>query len=72
MGSELIETLRVWFESGQNLREVGRRMHLAPRTIAYRMERIERLLGDGLSGHGGMRLAAALLALDVLRGVERP
>jgi PucR C-terminal helix-turn-helix domain len=71
MGDEFIQTLNAWFESGQNMREVGRRMHLAPRTIAYRMERIEELLGHPLTGQHGMRLATALLSMAVLRAVDR-
>ena len=41
MGDELIETLDVYFEAGENMREAARRLHLANRTVAYRLERIE-------------------------------
>ncbi|HLA15259.1 MAG TPA: helix-turn-helix domain-containing protein [Candidatus Limnocylindrales bacterium] len=67
MGDELIETLRVYLESGQNMRETARRMHLANRTIAYRRERIEHLLGRPLEGATITRLGVALLAYRIGR-----
>ena len=42
-------------------REAARRLHLATRTVAYRMERIESLLGYPLDGAAGRRLSTALL-----------
>jgi len=62
MGAELIQTLEVYFESGQNMRETGRRLHLAPRTVAYRLERIARLLGHPLDGAAYRRLSVAAFA----------
>jgi DNA-binding PucR family transcriptional regulator len=67
MGEELIETLQVYLGSKQNIREAARRLHLAPRTVAYRLERIESLLGETLEGDVTLRLSAALLALRVDR-----
>ncbi|MEX1294845.1 MAG: helix-turn-helix domain-containing protein [Candidatus Limnocylindrales bacterium] len=67
MGEELIETLAVYLGSKQNIREAARRLHLAPRTVAYRLERIEALLGVRLEGEVTLRLGAALLALRVDR-----
>ncbi|MET0772578.1 MAG: helix-turn-helix domain-containing protein [Candidatus Limnocylindrales bacterium] len=67
MGEELIETLEVYLASRQNIRETARRLHLASRTVAYRLERIESMLGTSLEGEGSMRLAAALLAHRVAR-----
>ena len=69
MGEELIETLEVYLGSKQNIREAARRLHLAPRTVAYRLERIETLLGRDLDGETAVRLGAALLALRVSRQV---
>jgi len=69
MGEELVETLEVYLGSRQNTREAARRLHLAPRTVAYRLERIETLLGRGLDGEAAVRLGAALLALRVSRRV---
>jgi hypothetical protein len=71
MGEELIETLEVYLGSRQNIRETARRLHLAPRTVAYRLERIETLLGHGLDGDVAMRLSTALLALRVTRQAGR-
>ena len=67
MGDELIETLQVFFDAGENGRETARRMHLADRTIAYRLERAETLLGHGFDGEPGRRLSIAL----TLRRLER-
>lgn len=71
MGEELIETLEVHLASRQNIRETARRLHLASRTVAYRLERIESLLGTSLDGEGSMRIAAALMALRVSRQSAR-
>jgi len=71
MGEELIETLEVYLGSRQNIRAAARRLHLAPRTVAYRLERIETLLGEKLDGDAAMRLSAALLALRVSRQAGR-
>jgi hypothetical protein len=71
MGPELLETLEVYLGSRQNIREAARRLHLAPRTVAYRLERIESLLGRKLDGDVAMRLGAALLALRVRQKAGR-
>jgi hypothetical protein len=60
MGEELVETLQTYFDCGYNRRETARRMHLADRTVAYRLERAEDLLGHGLEGEAGRRLNVAL------------
>ena len=60
MGDELIETLQVFFDAGQNRRETARRLHLADRTVAYRLQRAEDLLGHELTGEAGRRLVVAL------------
>ena len=69
MGEELVETLAVYLGSRQNVREAARRLHLAPRTVAYRLERIETLLGHDLDGEAAARAGAALVALNVSRRV---
>jgi hypothetical protein len=68
MGEELVETLRIFFEAGENIRETARRMHLASRTVAYRLERIEELLGRPIDGELRPRLSVALLAYRALQG----
>ena len=67
MGHELIETLEVYLESGQNMREAGRRLHLAPRTVAYRLERIAQLIGHPLDGEALQRLSVATFAYRTRR-----
>jgi DNA-binding PucR family transcriptional regulator len=60
MGEELVQTLRTFFDSGFNRRETARRLHLADRTVAYRLQRIEELLGHDLQGEAGRRVGVAL------------
>ena len=74
MGEELIETLEVHLGARQNIRETARRLHLATRTVAYRLERIETLIGTSIDGETAVRLGAALLALRVTRlaGRDQP
>jgi hypothetical protein len=66
MGTELVETLRVYFDSGENMRETARRLHLANRTVAYRLERIEALLGHPIGAESRQRLVVALIAHRIL------
>jgi hypothetical protein len=65
MGTELVETLDVYLDSGQNMREAGRRLHIAPRTVAYRLDRIARLVGHPLDGAAFRRLAVAVFAYRI-------
>ena len=67
MGVELVETLDVYLSCGSNMRETARRLHLAHRTVAYRLARIEQLLGHPIDGPGHGRLAVALLGWRSLR-----
>lgn len=65
-GAALVQTLRVYLETAGNRRETARRLGLAPRTVAYRLRRIEARLDMRLAGPGLLRLAAALFVLDLL------
>ena len=67
MGEEFIETLEVYFGSRMNIQETARRLHLASRTVAYRLDRIEKLLGRELEGDPSARIGVALVALRVTR-----
>jgi len=67
MGPELVETLEVYLASGQNMREAGRRLHLAPRTVAYRLQRIARLIDHPLDGETLQRLSVAAFAYRTRR-----
>ena len=61
LGTELVETLQVYFDAGENMRETARRLHLANRTVAYRLEKIEALLGGPLDDERRRRVAVALM-----------
>jgi hypothetical protein len=68
LGEELVQTLQVYFDSGENMRETARRLHLANRTVAYRLERMEALLGGPLDGELRRRLSVALLVRRLAGG----
>jgi hypothetical protein len=68
-GRELIETLQAYFDAGENVTAAARRLHLATRTVAYRLEKIESLLGHPLDGEHARRLSTALLVYR-LRSVD--
>ena len=70
LGPDLVETLQVYFDSGENMREAARRLHLANRTVAYRLERIESLLGGPLDDASRRRLAVALLVRRLRGGAD--
>src|SRR3954454_9261124 len=60
-GQELIETLQAYFDAGENVTGAARRLHLATRTVAYRLEKIEKLFGHPLQGEASRRLSIALM-----------
>jgi hypothetical protein len=66
-GPELLATLDAWLDSGLNGQETARRLGVAPRTIAYRLARIERITGDRLGGRVAARLSVAMLGRRLLR-----
>ncbi|HEX5590242.1 MAG TPA: helix-turn-helix domain-containing protein [Candidatus Limnocylindrales bacterium] len=65
-GDRLVATLRTFLEAAGNRHETARRLGLAPRTVAYRLRRIESRLGTRLQGEPLLRLAAALFARELL------
>jgi hypothetical protein len=69
MGAELVATLQAYFDAGENMREAGRRLHLATRTVAYRLQRVETLLGGSIDMEARRRLGVALMAYR-LRAAE--
>ena len=60
-GEELIETLQAYFDAGENVTAAARRLHLATRTVGYRLERIEALLGHPIDDESRRRLSTALM-----------
>lgn len=67
-GAELVATLEAFLSSGQNVRATARVLQLAPRTVSYRLERIERLLGAPLTGERLARISAVLFARRLVSG----
>jgi DNA-binding PucR family transcriptional regulator len=59
-GEELIETLQAYFDAGENVTATARRLHLATRTVGYRLEKIESLLGHPIDAQTRRRLSTAL------------
>lgn len=73
-GRALVETLAAYVATRGNARATARRLGVAPRTVAYRLERVRRLLGRPLEGEDLLRLTAAVFVfrtLDAVRGLER-
>ena len=70
-GSVLVDTLEAYLGERENVRAAARRLGIAPRTVAYRLERIERLLGARLDADRRLRLATTLFARRVLGDAER-
>ena len=67
-GGELIETLQAYFDASENVTAAARRLNLATRTVAYRLEKIESLLGHPLDGDSGRRLSTALMVQRLRAG----
>lgn len=65
-GGGLVETLEAYLAERENVRAAARRLGIAPRTVAYRLERIERLLGAPLDADRRLRLATTLFARRAL------
>ena len=62
----LVETLETYLGERENVRATARRLGVASRTVTYRLERIERLLGGRLDADRRLRLATVLFARRLL------
>jgi hypothetical protein len=62
----LVETIEAYLAERENVRAAARRLGVAPRTVAYRLERMERILGGKLDADRRLRLATALFARRLL------
>jgi hypothetical protein len=67
----LVETLETYLGERENVRATARRLGVASRTVTYRLERIERLLGGRLDADRRLRLATVLYARRLLRAASR-
>jgi PucR family transcriptional regulator, purine catabolism regulatory protein len=64
----LLQTLTVYLERGGRKAEAARALHIERRSLYYRLERIEKLLGRRLDDPSTrLRLEVALQGLDILR-----
>lgn len=64
--TDLLGTLRCYFEAGGNLKQVAKALFVHYNTVIYRMERIQKLLSVELSNpHQRLSLEVAIKALDV-------
>jgi hypothetical protein len=70
-GPELVETLDAYLAEGMSVTGTARRLHLAPRTVTYRLERIEALRGGPLDAAAWRRYAVLLAARDLLASTAR-
>ena len=63
----LLQTLRVWIESGQNSSETAARLHLHRNSLRYRLDRIQELIGMPLDAPRTLaNVQLAMLADDLL------
>ncbi len=46
-GTNLVETLEQWFATGSRPAETARALLIHPNTVAQRLDRVGRLLGEG-------------------------
>ena len=62
----LVETIEAYLAERENVRAAARSLGVAPRTVAYRLQRVERILGGKLDADRRLRLATALFARRLL------
>ncbi|HLN78150.1 MAG TPA: GAF domain-containing protein [Nocardioidaceae bacterium] len=46
-GTNLLETMEAWFGAGSRPAETAKALHIHPNTVAQRLDRVSRLLGEG-------------------------
>lgn len=68
IGDALVATLEAYLAAGGSVRATARALGVAPRTVTYRLGRIESLLGGRLAGERLLRLATALFARRTVGG----
>jgi hypothetical protein len=68
-GGELVETLESYLAAGMRVTAAARRLHVAPRTVAYRLARIEEVRGAPLDAEAWRRYAVLLEARRLLAEV---
>jgi hypothetical protein len=68
-GGELVETLEGFLAAGMRVTAAARRLHVAPRTVAYRLQRIEQVRGAPLDADAWRRYAVLLEARRLLAEV---
>jgi GAF domain-containing protein/sugar diacid utilization regulator len=67
--TDLLHTLDTWYAAGGALAETARRLHVHPNTVAQRLDRIGRLLGDGWRSPERALEQQLALRLHRMRGV---
>ncbi len=66
--SELVETLRMYFECGSNLKKVSEEMYTHYNTVIYRMQRIKDIIGIDLDDpNSRLNLQIAVKILDIIK-----
>jgi DNA-binding PucR family transcriptional regulator len=71
-GGELVETLDAFLAARMSVTGAARLLHVAPRTLAYRLERIEAIRGRPLDAAAWQRYAVLLLARRLLAAPGEP
>lgn len=66
--SELVETLRMYFDCGSNLKKVSEEMYTHYNTVIYRMQRIKDIIGIDLDDpNSRLNLQIAVKILDIIK-----
>ncbi|MTI69064.1 MAG: hypothetical protein FH751_02265 [Firmicutes bacterium] len=70
--SELIETLKKYFECGGNLKKISQRMYIHYNTIIYRIQRIKEIIGIDFEDHNTMlNVQICLKVYDILKDEKK-
>jgi sugar diacid utilization regulator len=69
-GSQLVETLAVYFEDGPGLRRMADRLHVHPNTVTYRLRRITEIAELDLDHHRDRLSAQVGLTILEILGAE--
>lgn len=70
--SELIETLKKYFECGGNLKKISKEMYIHYNTIIYRVQRIKEILGFDFDNHDNMlNVQICLKVYDIINSNKK-
>jgi len=70
--SDLIETLKKYFECGGNLKKISQEMYIHYNTIIYRMQRIKEIIGIDFENHNELlNIQICLKVYDLIKNDKK-